>query len=205
MLIVNLSVTIFIMSLSYNDLRIGTTFIFEGQPYEVLEFAFLRMQQRKAVAQVKMKNLINGKVITRNFHQSENFEEAEVMKESVKYLYNHRGEYWFSAKDNPSQRFFLTEEAVGQAAKFLKPNTEVTAQKFDGQIINIIAPVKIDLKVKEAPPSDRGNTAQGGGKSAELETGAKISVPLFVNTGDIIRVNTETGEYVERVEKADSI
>jgi elongation factor P len=189
------------MALSYTDLRVGTTFIFEGQPYEVLEFSFLRMQQRKAVAQVKMKNLINGKVITRNFHQSETFEEVEITKETVKYLYYNRDQYWFCAKDNPANRFFLTEEIIGEQARFLKPNTEVVAQKFDSKVINIVLPVKIDLKVKEAPPSDRGNTAQGGGKSVELETGAKISAPLFINTGDTIRVNTQTGEYVERVEK----
>jgi elongation factor P len=189
------------MALSYTDLRVGTTFIFEGQPYEVLEFSFLRMQQRKAVAQVKMKNLITGKVITRNFHQSETFEEVEITKETVKYLYYNRDQYWFCAKDNPANRFFLTEEIIGEQARFLKPNTEVVAQKFDSKVINIVLPVKIDLKVKEAPPSDRGNTAQGGGKSVELETGAKISAPLFINTGDTIRVNTQTGEYVERVEK----
>lgn len=187
--------------LNYNDLRIGTTFIYEGAPYEVLEFAFLRMQQRKAVAQVKMKNLINGKVITRNFHQNENFEEIEIEKEAVKFLYQNKGQFWFCAKNDPSQRFFLTEEVVGQQGLFLKPNTEVIAQKFKDRIINILAPIKIDLKVKEAPPSDRGNTAQGGSKQAELETGAVVSVPLFINTEDVIRVNTQTGEYVERVEK----
>lgn len=190
------------MSLNYNDLRIGTTFIFEGAPYEVQEFAFLRMQQRKAVAQVKMKNLINGKIITRNFHQNESFEEVEVIRETVKFLYSNKGQFWFSAKDNPAERFFLTEDVVGQQGLFLKPNTDVDAQKFQDKIINIIPPVKMDLKVKEAPPSDKGNTAQGGSKQAELETGAKVSVPLFINTGDIIRVNTQTGEYVERVEKS---
>ncbi len=190
------------MSLNYNDLRIGTTFVFEGAPYEVQEFAFLRMQQRKAVAQVKMKNLINGKIITRNFHQNESFEEVEIVRETVKFLYANKGQFWFSAKDNPMQRFFLTEEVVGQQGLFLKPNTNVDAQKFRDKIINIIAPVKMELKVKEAPPSDKGNTAQGGSKQAELETGAKISVPLFINTGDVIRVNTQTGEYVERVDKA---
>lgn len=189
------------MSLNYNDLRIGTTFEYEGAPYEVLEFAFLRMQQRKAVAQVKMRNLHNGKIITRNFHQNEVFNEVEIGREPVKYLYHNKDKYWFCDKDNPSQRFFLTEEIVGAQGQFLKSNTEVIAQKFKDAIINIIGPVKMDLKVVEAPPSDKGNTTQGGSKLAELETGAKISVPLFINTGDIVRVNTQTGEYAERVEK----
>ncbi len=188
-------------TLDYNDLRIGTTFIYEGQPYEVLEFAFLRMQQRKAVAQVKMRNLLNGKVISRNFHQSDAFEEAEVAKEPVKFLYHHRGQYWFSNPDSPKERFFLTNEAVGSAGQFLKPNSEVVAQKFESKIINIKPAIKVDLAVKEAPPGIRGDTAQGGTKTAELETGAKVQVPLFVNAGDVVRINTETGEYVERVEK----
>lgn len=188
--------------LDYNDLRIGTAFIYEGQPYEVLEFAFVRMQQRKAVAQVKMRNLLNGKVISRNFHQSDSFEEAEVEREAVKFLYHNRGQYWFSAIDNPKERFFLTKEVLGPVGQFLKTNSEVTAIKFQNKVINIKPPIKVDLVVKEAPPSIRGDTAQGGTKTAELETGAKINLPLFVNVGDVVRINTETGEYVERVEKA---
>lgn len=188
--------------LSYNDLRIGTTFVFEDAPWEVLEFAFLRMQQRKAVAQVKMRNLINGKVVTRNFHQNETFEEAEVVKEPVKFLYQHRGQYWFISARNPAQRFFLPEETIGPPAQFLKSNIEVVAQKFEDKVINIMIPIKVDLEVKEAPPGFRGDTAQGGSKTVVLETGAKIQAPLFVSEGDLVRVNTETGEYVERVEKA---
>ena len=189
-------------TVGYNDLRIGVSFVYEGQPYEVLEYSFVRMQQRKAVAQVKMKNLINGKVISRNFHQNEEFEEVEITREPVKFLYQNKGQYWFSAKDNPANRFFLTEEVVGTPGQFLKPNTEVIALRFNDKIINIKTPVKIDLKIKDAPPGIKGDTAQGGTKVAELETGAKIAVPLFVNIDDVVRVNTETGEYVERVEKS---
>lgn len=188
--------------LDYNDLRIGTTFTYEGAPYEVLAYSFVRMQQRKAVAQVKMKNLLNGKVVTRNFHQNEGFEEVEIVKEPVKYLYHNKGQYWFSEKDNPANRFFLTEDIVGSQGQFLKSNTEVLALKFNDKIINIKGPIKEDLVVKDTPPGERGNTAQGGTKIAELETGAKIAVPLFINSGDIVRVNTETGEYVERMEKS---
>lgn len=188
--------------LTYNDLRVGTTFVLDGQPYEVLEFNFLRMQQRKPVAQTRVKNLISGKILERNFHQNETFEETEIEKVAVKYIYSHRGEFWFAAMDNPTNRFSLKEDALGSQAKFLKPNIEVIAVKFNDQIINIKAPIKIDLKVKEAPPGIKGDTAQGGTKQVVLETGATVSAPLFVNTGDVIRVNTESGEYVERVEKA---
>ncbi len=175
--------------------------VIDGQPYEIIEASFLRMQQRKAVVQVKFRHILNGKIISRNIHQSESFEEADVEKKSVKYLYNHREEYWFSDIDNPSNRFSIKEEAIGSSNVFLKPNSEVTAIIFNGKIVSVKPPIKIDLKVTETPPGDRGDTAAGGKKIATLETGAKITVPLFVKEGDIVRINTETGEYAERVEK----
>ena len=107
-----------------------------------------------------------------------------------------------SKKDDPSKRFAFKEDIVGAAARFLKPNTEVMAVKFGDQIMNIQAPIKVDLKVKETPPGIRGDTAQGGTKVATLETGATVNVPLFVNAGDLVRINTETGDYVERMEKS---
>ena len=188
-------------TLGYNDLRKGVVFNIDGAPYEVMEYAFVRMQQRKAVAQVKMKNLITGKVLSRNFHQSESFEEANMQREPIKFLYQNRGEFWFSEKNDPSKRFSLFADAVGVSGQFLKPNIEVSAISFNGKIINVELPIKVDLIVKETPPGERGNTVQGAMKVAELETGAKINVPLFVNTGDVIRVNTSTEEYAERVEK----
>ena len=186
---------------NYNDLKIGITFIYEGEPYEVLEYSFLRMQQRKPVAQTRLKNLLNGKIIERNIHQNEKFEEVEIEKKNIKFLYCNRGECWFSEKDDPSKRFSISQETLGNAAQFVKPATEVTAVKWGEKIINVQFPIKMDLAIKDAPPGERGDTARGGTKVAELETGAKIAVPLFVNNGDIIRVNTQTGEYVERVEK----
>ncbi|NCN53096.1 elongation factor P [Candidatus Wolfebacteria bacterium] len=188
--------------LSYNDLKIGTMFKFEGQPYEVLEYSFLRMQQRKPVAKTKIKNLITGQVLERNFHQNESFEEIDVEKKEITYLYNHRGEYWFSEKGNPKNRFKLDEEKIGESAKFLKPSTGVTALDLEGEVLNINLPIKVDLKVTEAPPAEKGNTAQGGDKLVTLESGAKVTVPMFINEGDTVRVNTSTGLYAERVEKA---
>ena len=174
----------------------------DGAPYEVLEYEFLRMQQRKPVAKTKIRNLMTAKIVERTFHQNETFEEAEIEKQPVKYLYNHRGAYWFSDVSDPSKRFSFGEDIVGPAAPFMKPNTEVTAVKFGDNILSIQPPIKADLKVAETPPGVRGDTATGGSKSATLETGGIVNVPLFVNAGDIVRVNTQTGEYVERVEKA---
>lgn len=185
--------------LTINDLKVGTYFIYENQPHEVIEAHHLKMQQRKPVLQTRMKNLITGQVLERNFHQNEKFKEAEINKVEIKYLYNHRGEYWFCYKNDPSKRFNFKENQLNGQEKFLKPDIIIDALEFNDKIINISLPPKIDLKVIETPPGIKGDTAQGGTKIAILETKAKVNVPLFVNQGDIIRVNTKTGEYVERV------
>jgi elongation factor P len=184
---------------NYNELKPGAVFILEGQPYEVVEFSFLRMQQRKPVAQTRIKNLISGKIINRNFQHTDSFEEAQIDYKKVKFLYNHRDKFMFSEVINPSVRFELAQEAIGEQAKFLKPNSELEVVSFKGKIININMPIKMQLKVVEAPPSIKGNTAQGGTKVIKLETGATINAPLFVNEGDVIEVNTQTGEYTGRV------
>lgn len=189
------------MSLGVNELKPKTFLIYEGQPYVVLETHHLKMQQRRPTVQVKMRNLINGKILERNFAQSDVFEEADIEHKKVRFLYNHREQYWFSYENEPTKRFLLTKELISEATKFLKPNTILEAIEYNGEIINIELPIKMELKVVEAPPAIRGDTAQGGVKQVKLETGANMNVPLFINQGDIIRINTETGEYVERVEK----
>lgn len=189
-------------NLSYNELKAGTLFIKDGDPYEVTEYAFIRMQQRKPVAQLKIKNLVSGKVVNYTAHQTDVFPEAEIEAQPVKFIYHNRDEYWFHEIGNPSKRFMIKEEVVGEARPFLKANLEIKAFKFNDKIINIELPPKIDLKVTEAPPAVKGNTAQGGVKLVVLETGAKINVPLFINEGDLVRINTQTGDYVERTDKA---
>lgn len=189
------------MALGVNELKPKIFFIYEGQPYVVLETHHLKMQQRRPTVQVRMRNLVNGKALERNFAQSDVFEEADIERKKVKFLYNHKEQYWFSDEKEPSKRFLLTEELIGEATKFLKANTILDAIEYSGEIINIELPIKMELKVVEAPPSIKGDTAQGGVKQIKLETGANMNVPLFINQDDIIRINTETGEYVERVEK----
>jgi len=188
--------------LSYNELKPGIIFVKDGEPHKVLEYSFTRMQQSKPVVQVKIRSLISGKVVNYTARQSDSFEEAEMELIPANFIYRRNGEYWFHEVGNPKSRFMLTDEVVGDEGKFLKGNLEVSASKFNGEIINIELPVKVDLEVTEAPPSIKGNTAQGGTKSVTLETGASVNVPLFVNTGDVVRINTQTGEYAERVEKA---
>jgi elongation factor P len=199
--------------LSINDLQNGIYIVYERMPFQVLEVQHLHMGRGGSSIQTKLKNLKTGQILARNFKPSDTFEEAEIEKQKVKYLYNHRNEYWFSeisndrsdisklTENNTARRFKLSKEQIGNTINFLKPNTIVEALNFRGAILNITLPIKMDFKVTEAPPSTRGNTAQGGAKTVTIETGAHITTPLFIETGDIIRINTQTGEYVERVEK----
>ena len=160
----------------------------------------MKKAQRRPVIQSRIKNLITGNVFERNFQQGDTFEEADLKKFEVKFLYAHNGKFYFSEKDNPSKRFELTKEQIGFGAEFLNPNQILTGILFQEKIINVVLPIKVQLKVTEAPPGIKGDRAQGGTKTVILETGAKINTPLFIDSGDIVEVNTETGEYVRRVE-----
>jgi len=186
--------------LSYFDLRKGVKFILDGEPYEVLEFKQIGKAQDVVVAKTKIKNLITSRIIERNFHQDDIFKEAELEKIEVKFIYSHRGKFYFAEIKNPSQRFEFTEEQIGFGVKFLKPNLVLDGLKFERKVINVTLPIKVRLKVIEAPPGVKGERAQAGTKTVILETGAKINVPLFIESGDIVEVNTETGEYVKRIE-----
>jgi len=186
--------------LSYFDLRKGVKFILEDQPYEILEFQQIYKAQDMVVARTKIRNLITGRVLEKTFRQSDTFEEAELEKVEVKFLFSHRGKFCFSEADNPSDRFELTEEQIGKGAKFLKPNQPLTGIKFQEKIINVVLPIKVQLKVVEAPPGIKGGRVQAGTKPVTLETGAIINTPLFIESGNIVEINTETGEYIRRVE-----
>ncbi|MFA5870747.1 MAG: hypothetical protein WC842_02580 [Candidatus Paceibacterota bacterium] len=190
--------------LEYNELKVGTIFTKneDPNPYQVMEYAFIRMQQRKPVTQLKIKNLLTGKNQDYTAHQNDNFKEAEIDMMPVTFLYHSNNQYWFNETGNPKNRFFLTDAVVENMGSFLKTNLEVKAYKFGDKFINIELPVKMEFKVTEAAPAVRGNTSQGGDKVVILETGTKLTVPMFINEGDIVRVNTQTGAYVERVEKA---
>lgn len=185
--------------LSHTDLKKGVQFIYQGQPWQVLEAALSKMAQRRPVIQSKIKNLIDGRVQQVNFQQGDTFQEADLEKHELKYLYNNRGQYFFSESNDPSKRTSFTAEQIGEQAKFLKPNEIVIGIIFEGKIISFDLPIKVQLKVKETPPGVKGNTAQGGTKEATLESGAVIQVPLFIERGDTIELNTETGNYVRRV------
>jgi len=188
--------------LSYTELKKGTLFVKEGVPFEVLDSSFSRMQQRKAVVQAKIRNLVTGKQQDITFQPSDSFEEATIVKKPLMFLYEHRGDFVFIDPNNRQTRFTMTAEQVSDNKKWLKKDTLITALFFDEKILNFVLPIKMDLVVTEAAPGVQGDRATQGTKSVTLETGAIIQAPPFINTGDIVRINTELGTYVERVEKA---
>ena len=189
--------------LQYNEIREKKIIIHDNEPCEVVESHVARTQQRKPQNQVKLRSLISGKVFPATFHVSDSADEADIIKRDITFLYHNKGEYWFCDPIDKSNRFKLDVVLIGDTAKFLKQNGNATALVWDNDdeetIIKITLPIKMEFKVKEAPPAVRGDTSKGGIKVITLENGATLNAPMFISEGDVIRVNTETGEYVERV------
>lgn len=157
----------------------------------------MRMQQRKPVMQVKMRNLMTGKVVEYSFKSGERVEGADIEKKKAQYLYSdHEGAHFMDQESY--ETIVIPKELSEDKTGYLKEGDEATLELFEGKPISIELPVKIDLKVVSTPPGIRGDTATGGTKPATLETGTIVQVPLFIKAGDIVRINTETGEYVER-------
>jgi elongation factor P len=170
--------------------------------YEVLSSHIFRMQQRKPVNNTKLRHLISGRVIEISFHQNESMAEADIEKMTATYMYTNRGESWFSEAGNPKNRFSFSEDAVHDKVQWLKPNSEVEVMVYKEKPATLEIDIKVDLKVTEAAPAVKGDTVSGGSKQVTLESGATVQVPMFINEGDVLRINTETGDYVERVTKA---
>ena len=192
--------------LSYDEIKERKYIIMNDEPWEVLTSHVFRKQQRKPVNATKLRNLITGKVTEQSFHVSEKVEEAEIMTKEVKYLYESKGEFWFCDPKDPSDRFKIDGDIIGPQIKFIKTNSIVKALKFDvngdedeAKVIGMQLPIKVELKVTEAHDAVKGNTAQGGTKQVVVETGAVVNVPMFIKQGEIIKINTETGDYTERV------
>ena len=189
--------------LEYSEIREKKIIIHDDEPCEVVESHVARTQQRKPQNQVKLRSLISGKVFPATYHVADSADEADIIKRDITFLYQNKGEYWFCDPNDKSNRFKLDGALIGTAEKFLKQNGNATALVWENddeeKIIKVTLPMKMELKVKEAPPAVRGDTSKGGMKLITLENGATLNAPMFVSKGDIIRVNTETGEYVERV------
>jgi elongation factor P len=192
-------------TLDYDEIKPRKYILVDDVPYEILESHVARTQKRKPQNQVRMRNMLNGKVVPGTFHASDTAEEAEISRQEAIFLFSNKGEFWFCNPKDRAKRFQIDGDIIGDQSRFLKDNTPVEVKVFtlddEEKYIGVTLPIKMVFTVKEAPPSIKGNTASGGGKLVTLETGAQITTPLFIDTGEKIMVNTETGEYVERVKE----
>jgi elongation factor P len=188
--------------LSYSEVVPKKIITFDGGIYEVVYSHVARKDMGKPSNRTKLRNLRTGKVSEVVFHQAERIEEADLEEREVKFIYRNRGEAWFCDPNNPKDRFAIKEEVIGDPVQFLKTDMLVELRKWEDELLGVNLPIKMELKVKTADPAVKGNTAQGAMKQVTLETGAIINTPMFINEGDIVRINTETGEYVERVSKS---
>jgi elongation factor P len=183
---------------SLTEIKKGSVIKYNNDPYVVVEARFSRMQQRKPVMQTKMRNLKTAQVMEYSFKQGEKIEFADVSRKKVAYLYKDKDQLYFMDQSSYEQ-FGVNANLIGDAVKFLKDSQEVDLIFFEDNLIGVELPPKVNLKVTQAPPGVKGDTATGAFKQITLETSAIISAPLFISEGEIVRVNTETGEYVERV------
>ena len=180
------------------DVRNGTTFELEGSVFKVVEFQHVKPGKGAAFVRTKLKNVINGSVLERTFNPSEKLQGAEIEKKEMQYLYADGDLYYFMDNETYEQTP-LNKSDLGDTLKYLKENMNVKILSFKGNVFAVEPPIFVELEVKYTEPGFSGNTSTGATKPAELETGYSINVPLFVNTGDIIRIDTRTGEYMERI------
>jgi len=185
--------------LKYTDLKKGVIFLMDDEPFVVLESTLVKLQRQKPILKAKIKNLKTGTIVTQSFTQADEFEEADVERKPLQFLYGHRGKYVFIEPGKPQNRIEFDQDFIGDRWKYLKKGAQVNAVIINDQIVDIELPIKMEFEVIEAPPAFKGNTATSGTKTVTIETGAKINVPMFIEVGDIIRVNTQEDRYVERV------
>ena len=180
-----------------SDLRKGLKVEIDGDPYIVVQFDFVKPGKGQALYKCKLKNMVTGAQFDRTFRSGDKLNEANLEEHEMEYLYNDGSSYCFMNTATYVQEF-LTEEQVGEAKNFLKENTICSLLFFEGRAIGLTLPNFVELEVTETDPGLKGDTAQGGTKPATLSTGAVVKVPLFINTGDVLKIDTRTGEYVSR-------
>ena len=187
------------MSINYGDLSRGLVIELEGQPWQVMEYERHKMQQRAPVTRIKLKNLLSGAVVERTFQRYDTeFSLADMDNRAAQFLYTD-GEFYYFLDQETFDQYELTKELLGNTLDYLKEQTITEVVFYKGNAINVNLPTHVELEIKETAPSFRGDTAQGGNKPATLETGLRINVPMFVTAGNIVRVDTRTGAYTERV------
>jgi len=184
-----------------NDFENGMIIEVEGELFQILEFQHVKPGKGQAFVRTRLKNLRTGDVLTRVFPAGHEIVQAEVERRRATFLYREGKEFVFMEEETYDE-IRVPEETVGGAKEFIVPEVEVSILTYEGRVVGVEPPIFVDLKVVETEPGVRGDTKSGGSKPAKLETGLVVQVPLFVNEGDVVRVDTRTGEYVERVEGA---
>ena len=180
------------------DFRNGTTFEMEGNVYRVVEFQHVKPGKGAAFVRTKLKNVISGAVLEKTFNPSDKYPGAEIEKRTMQYLYND-GDLYYFMDNNTYDQMPINKEDLGDCLKYLKENMEVTINSFKGKVFAVEPPIFVELEVTYTEPGFAGNTTTTSGKPATLENGYTINVPLFVNIGDVIKIDTRTGEYMERI------
>ena len=183
--------------ISSTDFRTGLTIEIDGSAWQIVEFQHVKPGKGAAFVRTKIKNVEDGKVVERTFNPNEKMPPAHLETRKMQYLYEADGAYTFMDTETYEQTE-LNKEQLGDALNYLKEEMEVTLQSFKGRIIGVSLPNAVTLKVTECEPSVKGNTATGATKMATVETGYEVRVPLFVNEGDLLRIDTRTGNYIER-------
>ena len=182
---------------SAGDFRNGLTIEFEGNVYQVIEFQHVKPGKGAAFVRTKLKNIKSGGVVEKTFRPTEKFENAHIERKEMQYSYNDGDLYYFM--DNETyENIPINASILGDNFKFVKENTDVKVLSYKGSIFGVEPPFFMELQVTQTDPGFKGNTATNTTKPATLETGAQINVPLFIEEGDMIRVDTRTGEYMER-------
>lgn len=189
-------------SYSTNEFKAGLKVMLDGNPYSILENEYVKPGKGQAFNRVKMRNLKTGKVLENTFKSNETLEGADIVEVEMQYLYND-GEFWHFMQPETFEQIQASETAMGDAAKWLKDdsNDMCTIMLYNGVPLSVSAPNFVTLKIIETDPGVRGDTSGGGGKPAKLETGAVVRVPLFVQQEEVVKVDTRTGEYLNRVGK----
>lgn len=183
--------------LGITDLKTGVTIDLQGDPFIVLDYQHSKMGRGGAVLRTKLRNLKTGAVVDLTFKGSDKFEEAILERKTCNYLYAEGDQHHFMDSESFEQ-FSMSSEAIGPKARFLREGLDLQVLFYEGKSVSVVLPVKMDFEVTHTEPGVRGDTATGGTKPATLETGAVITVPLFIKIGERIRVNTDEGTYVER-------
>lgn len=184
--------------ISPNDFRTGMTIEVDGHAYMVVEFQHVKPGKGAAFVRTRLKNLETGGIIERTFNPKEKIERAHIDRRPTQYLYA-ADEMWHFMDSENYEQFALGRDELGDAVKYLKENMELHLQIYKGKIIGVDLPITVELTVAETEPGIRGDTASGGSKPATMETGLVVQVPFFINQGDVLRIDTRTGSYIERV------